>query len=71
MANSLKRHRTADYRKEYKKITINDQVELLSLTGDFALNKGKPVVHAHLWLWTFLMVTPWEDICSKRTCGQH
>jgi hypothetical protein len=35
-------------RKEYKKITINDQVEVLSFIGDFALDKGKPVLHAHV-----------------------
>ena len=35
-------------RKEYKKITINNQVEVLSFIGDFALDKGKPVLHAHV-----------------------
>jgi hypothetical protein len=35
-------------RKEYKKITINDQVEVLSFIGDFALDKGKPALHAHV-----------------------
>lgn len=35
-------------RKEYKKITINDQVEVLSFIGDFALDKGKPALHAHI-----------------------
>jgi predicted DNA-binding protein with PD1-like motif len=35
-------------RKEYKKITINSQVEVLSFIGDFALDKGKPVLHAHV-----------------------
>ena len=35
-------------RKEYKKITINSQVEVLSFIGDFALDKGKPALHAHV-----------------------
>jgi len=35
-------------RKEYKKITINNQVEVLSFIGDFALDKGKPALHAHI-----------------------
>jgi predicted DNA-binding protein with PD1-like motif len=37
-------------RKEYKKIEINNQVEVLSFVGDFALDKGKPVLHAHVVL---------------------
>ncbi len=35
-------------RKEYKKIPIDSQVEVLSFIGDFALDKGKPVLHAHV-----------------------
>ena len=35
-------------RKEYRKITINNQVEVLSFIGDFALDKGKPGLHAHV-----------------------
>ena len=35
-------------RKEYKKITIDEQVEVLSFIGDFALDKGKPALHAHV-----------------------
>lgn len=35
-------------RKEYKKITIDGQVEVLSFIGDFALDKGRPVLHAHV-----------------------
>ena len=33
--------------KDYKKIPINEQVEVLSLIGDIALKDNKPVVHAH------------------------
>ena len=35
-------------RKMYRKIDINGQVEVLSLIGDIALFKGKPVIHAHM-----------------------
>lgn len=38
-----------DYdKREYQPIEINQQVELLSLIGDVAESKGKPVVHAHI-----------------------
>lgn len=34
--------------KKYEpSVTLDEQVELLSLTGDIALYEGKPVVHAH------------------------
>jgi uncharacterized protein len=34
--------------KKYEpSVTLDEQVELLSLIGDVALYKGKPVVHAH------------------------
>jgi uncharacterized protein len=35
-------------KKDYQKIKINEQVEVLSLIGDIALNKGEPKVHAHI-----------------------
>jgi hypothetical protein len=35
-------------RKDYKKIPIEQQVEVLSLVGDIALKDGKPQVHAHV-----------------------
>jgi predicted DNA-binding protein with PD1-like motif len=35
-------------KKDYQKIQINEQVEVLSLIGDIALNKGEPKVHAHV-----------------------
>jgi predicted DNA-binding protein with PD1-like motif len=34
--------------KEYKKIPVRRQVEVLSLVGDVALDKGEPKVHAHM-----------------------
>ena len=34
-------------RKEYLRIPINEQVEVLSLVGDIALKDGQPSVHAH------------------------
>ena len=35
-------------RKMYKAIPIQGQVEVLSMIGDIALYKGKPVVHTHM-----------------------
>ena len=35
-------------RKDYKRITIDEQVEVLSLVGDIALEGDKPKVHAHV-----------------------
>ena len=35
-------------RKEYRKIPIREQVEVLSLVGDIALERGEPKVHAHI-----------------------
>jgi predicted DNA-binding protein with PD1-like motif len=35
-------------RKDYKKIPLREQVEVLSLVGNIALNNGKPKVHAHV-----------------------
>ncbi len=34
--------------KEYRRIPIDEQVEVLSLIGDISLNKGEPMVHAHV-----------------------
>jgi predicted DNA-binding protein with PD1-like motif len=34
--------------KEYRKIPIAEQVEVLSLVGDIALSHGEPEVHAHV-----------------------
>lgn len=34
--------------KQYEHHTIDEQVELLSLAGDVALNDGTPAVHAHV-----------------------
>lgn len=35
-------------RKDYRKIPIREQVEVLSLVGDVALADGKPKIHAHV-----------------------
>jgi predicted DNA-binding protein with PD1-like motif len=37
-------------RKDYKKIPITTQVEVLSLIGDVALADGEPALHAHVVL---------------------
>lgn len=34
-------------RKEYEEIPVHEQVEVLSLVGDIALDGGKPRVHVH------------------------
>ena len=34
-------------RKDYVRIPITEQVEVVSLAGNIALNKGKPKLHAH------------------------
>jgi predicted DNA-binding protein with PD1-like motif len=35
-------------KKDYKKIPVNEQVEVLSLLGDVALKDGAPALHAHV-----------------------
>jgi predicted DNA-binding protein with PD1-like motif len=35
-------------KKDYQKLKISEQVEVLSLIGDISLNKGEPKVHAHV-----------------------
>jgi len=34
--------------KEYRRIPVKEQVEVLSLIGDIALDNGQPKVHAHV-----------------------
>lgn len=35
-------------KRDYQKLKIGEQVEVLSLIGDIALNEGEPKVHAHV-----------------------
>ncbi len=35
-------------KKEYQKIPVNEQVEVLSMIGDVAQEQGKPKVHVHV-----------------------
>lgn len=35
-------------KKEYEKIPLHEQVEVLSLLGDVTLKDGKPSIHAHV-----------------------
>jgi predicted DNA-binding protein with PD1-like motif len=37
-------------RREYRRIPVGEQVEVLSLVGDIALADGEPQVHAHVVL---------------------
>lgn len=34
--------------KDYRRIELREQVEVLSLLGDIALDKGEPRLHAHI-----------------------
>jgi predicted DNA-binding protein with PD1-like motif len=34
--------------KDYRRTRVDQQVEVISLAGDVAVNDGKPAVHAHL-----------------------
>jgi predicted DNA-binding protein with PD1-like motif len=35
-------------KKDYRKIPVGEQVEVLSLVGDVTLDKGEPKIHAHV-----------------------
>jgi predicted DNA-binding protein with PD1-like motif len=35
-------------KKDYQRLQVNEQVEVLSLIGDIALSEGEPKVHAHV-----------------------
>jgi hypothetical protein len=48
-------------RKDYLRIPVHDQVEVLSLVGDVALEDGKPKIHAHAVL----------GRADGSTCGGH
>ena len=37
-------------RKEYERIPVTEQVEVLALVGDVAFQDGKPKIHAHVVL---------------------
>jgi predicted DNA-binding protein with PD1-like motif len=37
-------------KKDYQKIAIDEQVEVLSLIGDVSLGNGEPKIHAHVVL---------------------
>ncbi len=37
-------------RKEYRRIPIDEQVEVLNLTGNIALEGGEPKLHSHIVL---------------------
>ena len=36
--------------KQYQRISIDEQVEVISFIGDIAIDKGKPMLHAHVAL---------------------
>lgn len=35
-------------KKEYQRIPVDEQVEVVSLIGDIAIEKGEPKIHAHV-----------------------
>lgn len=39
-------------KKDYERIPVDEQVEVLALVGDVAVHEGKPKVHAHVVLGT-------------------
>ena len=47
--------------RDYKKIPIDEQVEVLSMIGDIALSRGEPKLHAHAVL----------GKSDGTTCGGH
>jgi len=48
-------------KRDYKKIPVDEQVEVLSLVGDIALSRGEPKLHAHAVL----------GKSDGTTCGGH
>ena len=48
-------------KKDYERIELKEQVEVLALMGDIALDQGKPKVHAHLVV----------GLRDGRACGGH
>ena len=57
--------------KKYEpSVTLDEQVELLSLIGDVALYEGKPVVHAHAVVGKKTAL-PTAATSSKRASARH
>ena len=48
-------------KKDYERIEIKEQVEVLALVGEIAQDQGKPKVHAHLVV----------GLRDGRACGGH
>ena len=57
-------------RKDYDKIAIREQVEVLALVGDIALAEGKPKLHAHVVLGSATRALT-AALCSKRACARR
>jgi predicted DNA-binding protein with PD1-like motif len=55
--------------KEYQKIPVNEQVEVLSLMGDIALKGEEVEIHAHV-VAAGLMAPQWGDILWRLMCAQ-
>jgi len=57
-------------KKDYLKNQVNEQVEVVSLIGDIALDRGDPKVHAHVVVGK-RNGTGMGGIFLKPTCGPH
>ena len=57
-------------RKDYKRIPLAEQVEVLTLAGDIAVKDGEPQVHAHVVVGK-ADGTAWADISSRATSGRR
>jgi predicted DNA-binding protein with PD1-like motif len=53
-------------RKEYRKIPVEEQVEVLSLLGDIALEDGGPQLHAHAVVGRYGATTVDGDLLEGR-----
>ncbi len=49
-------------KKDYTKILIHEQVEVLSLVGDVTLDEGKPNIHAHVVRGFYAVATIRPDV---------
>jgi uncharacterized protein len=56
-------------RKDYARIPVREQVEVLSLIGDVALKDGKPSLHAHV-VWGEPTGPPSAATCSRPGSGR-
>ncbi len=56
---------------DYRRNQIEEQVEVVSLTGDIAAKDGAPAVHAHVVVARADATTRATAICSPARCGRR